>query len=481
MNPAQILHTGCLVLCISALAPLGATQDGGAPAPIQRPRYQVLPQNEDWSTLRDEDRARTDDFWDRIKFMPLDAEGTRWLTLGGQARMRGEFWRGASFGQVPAGASADDELLLWRFLLHADLHLSRDLRLFFQGKSALLSDRELPGGKRTLDEDRADVQQLFADVSLGDPGDTRFTLRPGRAALSFGKQRLVSPLDWSNTLRAWDGVQGILTREDWKFTGFWTRFVLVDARDFNEADDDNQFFGLYAEQPRSGSRAGLDVYYLGLQNERATFNSTTGGEERHTVGARTHGRLGEGPWDYDIEGAYQFGRVGAGDVSAWMVGAELGRTFPEQKGKPRAWLGLDHGSGDGSAGGDVGTFNQLYPLGHAYLGYIDTVGRQNIWDASLGLGFTPSKDTYVTLIHHAFWLADTSDALYNAGGGIVRAGGTADSNWVGNELDLRVTRNFGRHTTLLAGASRFFAGDAIRQSGRDDDVDFVYLTLQYTF
>ena len=32
---------------------------------------------------------------------------------------------------------------------------------------------------------------------------------------------------------------------------------------------------------------------------------------------------------------------------------------------------VDYASGDGVPGGDVGTFNQLYPLEHAYLGYMD--------------------------------------------------------------------------------------------------------------
>lgn len=472
------LRLGLAALPLVLLCPSEAIAQG---ANVQRPPYQLLRQNEDWSALRDVDRSATDDPWDRIKFVPLDDEGRRWWTFGGQVRARGELWRDAGFGQAPAGAEVDDEHLLWRFLLHADLRWSPDLRLFVQGKSAVLSDRELAGGKRSLDEDQADVQQLFADVSFGEADDGRITLRPGRAMLSFGKQRLVSPLDWSNTMRAWDGVQGILEQGDWDVTAFWTRFVEVRATRFNKADTDNQFYGVYAARPRAGATPGLDLYWLALHNEQATFNATSGGEERHTFGARLFGRLGDSPWDYDVEGAYQLGRVGQGDVNAWMVGSEIGRSFSDSRGKPRLWLGLDHASGDSRAGGNVGTFNQLYPLGHAYLGYIDAIGRQNIWDASLGVGFAPAEKTRVNLAHHAFWMADTSDAIYNAGGGVLRAAGTADSSWIGNEVDLTVTHAFDRHLSALLGYSRFFAGDAIRQSGASNDTDFVYLSLQYTF
>ena len=44
---------------------------------------------------------------------------------------------------------------------------------------------------------------------------------------------------------------------------------------------------------------------------------------------------------------------------------------------------VDIASGDDDpTDGDLETFNQLFPLGHAYFGYIDVIGRQNIIDVS---------------------------------------------------------------------------------------------------
>ena len=112
-----------------------------------------------------------------------------------------------------------------------------------------------------------------------------------------------------------------------------------------------------------------------------TFNGTTGHEDRYTIGGRVFGA--SHGFDYEVENAYQFGHVGSGDVSAWMIATEGGYTLKAPL-TPRLWLGFDYASGDDGAGGDVGTFNQLFPLGHAYFGYIDAVGRQNIVDLHPG-------------------------------------------------------------------------------------------------
>jgi hypothetical protein len=55
-------------------------------------------------------------------------------------------------------------------------------------------------------------------------------------------------------------------------------------------------------------------------------------------------------------------------------------------------LEFDYASGDGRPGGTVGTYDQLYPSSHRFLGYIDYIGRQNILSASGGLVMTPVRD-----------------------------------------------------------------------------------------
>ena len=475
---ALVLHGSRLLALCAFLAPQAFAQGEGEPSAFKPPKYSFLRQNEDWSGLRGHDGSRKG-FPNSIKYVPFNEDGSIWASFGGHVRLRGEAWRGFNFG-APTGANPDDEFLLGRVMAHGDFHFGDHFRLYAEGKAALSTDRDLTGGKRSLDEDTLDLQQAFVDLSLGSGDGARFTLRPGRQMFLFGKQRLVSPLPWANTLRTWDGVSGIIKSGSWNFHGFWSRFVPVQQYDFNTPDQGNQFYGVYATMKNAGSGPDLDVYWLGLQNDQASFNGTSGEEERNTVGARVNGKFGDSAWDYDLEAAYQFGSVGDGDVSAWMSGAELGYRLSEEGWKPRAMLGVDTGSGDSEDGGDVGTFNQLYPLGHAYLGYIDTIGRQNILAPYLGIMATPGK-WKLSLAAHSFHANDTADALYNAGGGVYRAGGSYTSKHVGYEVDLRGTYSFSRQFTGLIGYSHFFAGDAIEESGPSDDIDFLYLGLQYTF
>ncbi len=173
--------------------------------------------------------------------------------------------------------------------------------------------------------------------------------------------------------------------------------------------------------------------------------------------------------------------MGAGDISAYSVATELGYKLPDVWSSPRFFLGFDYASGDEGAGGDVETFNQLFPLGHAFLGYMDFVGRQNILDFSLGASCKPLGPLTVRLAGHLFWRAETTDALYNAGGAVVRGGALGGDREVGQEIDVTVAWRFDRHWVAEAGYSHFFTGDFIAESGPSSDADFVYVQMQYTF
>ena len=145
------------------------------------------------------------------------------------------------------------------------------------------------------------------------------------------------------------------------------------------------------------------------------------------------------------------------------------------------YLEFDYASGDSKPGGDVGTFNQLYPNGHSYLGYIDYIGRQNIISPSAGLAVTPIRDLTLSLQQYVFWRASDRDALYNKAGAVLRPGTTTTARHVGAETDLLANYTFTRHLLGYAGYSHFFTGEFIRKTGPDKDSDFLYAAIQYTF
>ena len=207
------------------------------------------------------------------------------------------------------------------------------------------------------------------------------------------------------------------------------------------------------------------------------FNGTQGDSERHTLGMRWFGKC-ENNVDGEMEVAYQIGEVGNEGVHAWTVASQVG--YRPDGGSVRYWLGLDAASGDDQAGGGVETFDPLYPLGHAYYGYIDAIGRQNATDTSVGATCNPVPRLALALSGHSFWLTSKDDAIYNAGGGVVRAPGSFNSSWIGWEVDVTATWRHDEQLSTQLGVSRFYAGDALEESGPSEDVSFAYIELNYS-
>jgi hypothetical protein len=152
------------VICGVSLA---LAQAGAPSSEPTRPALQIGSAgrfNEDWSVLRGVDLEKTDDFWDRLKFIPLSSDGNVWLTIGGQARERVEYFRQYLFGNSEPKHS--DGYLLSRYRLSADLHVTRYFRMFAEGRASFALDRELTGGRTIAYVDELDLMNGFADIMI---------------------------------------------------------------------------------------------------------------------------------------------------------------------------------------------------------------------------------------------------------------------------------------------------------------------------
>jgi hypothetical protein len=466
-----------LVLGLSQFASAQET----APPANQPPPYTLSRWDEDYRYLRDPGDGPRDTF-DPIKYIPLTKNGNIWLSLGGQVRYRFEYFDDFNFG---AGPGDDDGHHLLRILAHADLHLGDNFRIFVQGKSALIDDRE--GGPRPTDADEADIQQAFAEGFFRfDNNRNSIMIRGGRQEMAYGAERLIGYSDWTNVRRTFDGVRGSLAVGRHTLDLFWVRPVIIDKESLNETDDDTDFAGIYyvVNLPRlieEGDRTKLDLYvlWLGTDGEGvAALDSDT-----FTVGA--HFFTNPVPWDLDMEADYQFGEFGDGDISAWSFAIEGGYSMVRQTWQPRVFLGFDIASGDDDpTDGDRETFNQLFPSGHPYFGYIDAIGRQNIIDVHPGLIINVSRTVNLRFEQHLFWRESDRDAVYNAAGVPIVTGGSSAA-FIGSEFDFLFSWQLDRHWQVYAGYSHFWAGDFIEDSGEasgaHQDIDFFYAALTFTF
>jgi hypothetical protein len=146
-------------------------------------------------------------------------------------------------------------------------------------------------------------------------------------------------------------------------------------------------------------------------------------------------------------------------------------------------VGFDYGSGDDEPGGDVETFSHLYPLGHAYLGYADVHGRQNVMDVSAG--FSGRAGAYTLMVDvHNFWLASGDDYLYGTDGAAVTSRDPliTDAMMVGTEVDLTARRPFlSNRLVVQAGYSRYFTDEFLAATGPSNGLHWGYLQATWSF
>lgn len=442
-------------------------------ADLPGPKLLYLRYDEDFRYLDGPPGSYREDFFDPIKNIHL-GDDLR-LSLGGEFRFRMEAETNKDFD---VSRRTQDTFTLYRYLLHLDLKYRDLARVFVQGVATFDEDRDL--APRPIDENYWDLQQLFFDLRfLGE--DVPLTLRVGRQELYYGKERLVSPFDWANVRRRFDAVKLFWHDDKWDLDLFYAKPVVVKRKQGDDWDEDVDFYGTYFTW-KGIPRHGVDVYFFAQDDTgiRRNPNGKAGDMSRFTLGSRFWGKTAG--FDYETELTGQWGRWAGDTIQAWSWSLDGGYTFEPVAWKPRIGAGFDWASGDEDPrDGKVGTFDQLFPLGHAYFGYLDLVGRQNITAVNVNLSAWPvEKKVKAAMAYHTFWLNARQDALYNAGGAATRRDPLgASGTEVGHELDLTVTWTIDVHQSLLVGYSHFWDSDFIINTGKSEDPDLFY--VQYAF
>lgn len=456
---------------------LAASAASAQPHPVAAdaapPAYAKLRYDEDYSYLRDP--SRRSDFWDRIKYLPLNEAGDAYLSFGGEGRWRYERYQNY---QWDPGAPDDDDYFLQRYLLHGDLHLGPAFRAFGQLQSSLEDWRA--GGPRPTDEDRLDLHQLFGDarLALGSHGDA-VTLRAGRQEMLYGSQRLISVRESPNIRRAFDAARVLGQFGAWNVDGFFARPVDEDRGEFDdwEGVHGSYFWGLYATRAIRGEH-GLDLYYLGVLRPDAEFAQGTGDAKRHSVGARVFGEWAG--WDYNFEGLAQWGRFDHDDIVAWTLASDTGFTFSGAPFSPRLAVKAGVISGDTDPDDDeLGTFDPLFPRG-AYFGEAGLVWPANLLDVDPGFELQLVKAVALYADWDFFWRYSTDDGLYGSGGSLARPA-DGGARFIGHQASVGLEWRPERHVTVDVSYAHFFSGEYIRESGPDADVEFAAAWLIYRF
>jgi Alginate export len=406
------------------------------------------------------------------------------LDLGGEVRVRYHDERNMR-GRVPGlrgtgpsglGVTAnDDNFFLTRTRLYSNYKINDTFRIF--GEYLYADSAGETFASRPIEENRGEIQNLFLDTALTES----LTMRLGRQELLFGDQRLVSPLDWANTRRSFQGASGIYKGENWDVTGFFTHplnRIPANESKIDDADEDQDFYGVYST--RKGLDIGVvDLYYLGYDNQLSDFSF-------HTLGSRVAGET-EGNILYETESGFQFGEnsPGFGNHSAVYFTQGLGRVLNFGDWKPTLWFWYDYASGGDTFPGAEGddSFHHLFPLAHKYNGFMDLFGRRNLHDIN-SVFTTPfaSKNVKLLLWYHYF-LLDEKTTPYDVVMQPFNTNTVAGDRELGHEIDVLFDIAVNPRNNVQIGYSHFTAGDyyATTPGVVNNDADFFYAQYQTRF
>lgn len=455
-----------ILLAITSALPSAIRAQNAAPASV-RPAFESLRFREDWS------RSPQGDAFDPLKRIEMGDDA--WLSLGGHLRARAE--HDDNFLGGGAGTRTDTFGLL-RLHLHADLHAFTHGRLFVEGRMATARGRDLPGGIRSADRDDADLQNAFVEVGGVPMGGWTWTARVGRQELLAGRERVVSPLDWLNVRRTFQGAAIEGRGDAWSLSAFATHPVVVVPAGMNVPDVHTAFWGAQlAHAPRGQSR----VTELFLLVKGTDAVGAVPAAQRTTIGVRHLGPVPDTRFSYELEGGAQLGATGGNTVAAFMVVSGVTATWTGDW-APTLGAGLDYASGTGAgAAAQTGTWDQLYPLAHAFLGFADVLARRNVIEERVVATATPAATLLLRASVHAFQRASTSDAAYDVTGAVLRASGASTAGDIGGEADLTAQWRIGRHLRVDGGVARFTPGTFMRETGAASPYTWVYASVTAMF
>lgn len=417
------------------------------PKPVAHPDYKTLRFDELWTAP-----MRTAHWDDAIKAIPLSPNGVVTITLAGQMRWRDELFRNFNL------TSQNDDNSQSRLALSADLAAGDRKRLharvFGEARDEQAFGRTLPGGTRTSDADRHDIQNLFADVGYG-----ASYLRYGRQEIPLNRERLFGVPDWSNTRRALEGTHALLVHGAVAVEAIDARPVLVRLTASNRPDSTTRFrtLSLGSAPGAAPLAAGLPALWQGYWYEQTVRTPTTL-TRRLTSGGRTQWNWGapsaKRSYTLEFEGAVQGGHAGTRTLDAWFYASEAQAQFRKLRGAPTLAAGLEEASGENPATTTASeAFFLLYPAAHQHGGYADVIGRPNVRELHLVSTWDPYKSLSLRAAAYRFDRRHTSDGVWTKQNSVLRAANGSTAMHAADEVDLTGTWKATRHLRLIAGGA----------------------------
>jgi hypothetical protein len=448
-----------LLLLLFALNAAAAQSQTESELPIAPPRMTKFRHDESYAYLRTPSN-HLGHWWEPYKYLSLGTSESAHITLGLEARFRHEDYRNPNWGETPV-----DSYQWYRVMPYADWHLSSSTRLFGQVIGSQSKGKETP--ETGVDETGWEVLQAFIDSRHHVAPSVDVEFRAGRWLMAYGSERLLGVRYGPNVLRSFNGGRSRLTSGPWQTDAFFMRPVQNKLGSFNDgSNDERAVAGIYTTRhlDYKDPSKGVDIYYLRYRNESAKFVQGAATELRHTVGLR-HFNKSKEKWDWDIEGAWQWGEFGHSDIRAWTVATNTGYTFKSAPYSPRIGMQMNASSGDSNLNDrHLGTFDAFFPNNKIF-GEAGLIGPGNLINVNPTLSLDLPNRMTLQAAMNFYWRHKTADGIYDPGVRILRRPGASTERRVGTQADLALGWRPDRTFSAEVFYSVFEPGPFIRETG----------------
>ncbi len=472
----QRMNKAIMIMILLLLSKLVYGQEEAVEKP-EPPAFKMFRAEENYSYLRDkETNLYETDYFDVIKFISLDKNKNVNLSLGGEIRIRLEYFNNRKWTEE------DEFFYSQRLNLHANFNLGKYVRIFGELYHGLVSSEE-----EVTQSDQLDVHQGFIALRIPIHDTHNLDIRFGRQEMALGSARLLGLREGPNIRRTYDMGRVIYTQKSTKLEVFYGKEVKPefgvfdnDFSLFNSSSMNPELWGLYSQFKIKKDIGNIELYYLGFRTPTSFYNDATGKDKRHTVGLRRFGKIGKS-WRYNTEIIAQFGETGSKNVTAWAFETDWHYMFYKMKLQPELGLKLDVMSGDKENGDDqIQTFNPMF-TNPAYFSLAATIAPVNLIEYHPSVSLKPTEKIKIYIEWASFYRFSKNDGVYSPPRFLAREGQTTDERFIGHQFGLKYEFEIDRHLSFDLDLSYFIAGDFLKNSGQAENIFHLAPTLSYKF
>lgn len=440
------------------------------------PAFKLFRAEEHYDYLK-ESNPFEKDYLDAIKLIGLNSSKSIHLRFGGEIRLRMEDFRNRNWEEE------DVRFYSQRISFHTNLNLGKYVRIYGELYHGFISLDE----KEFAQSDQLDWHQGFIEIKI--PLNQKgLNLRFGRQEMAFGATRFVGIREGPNIRRSFDMGRGIFQNSHSKLEVFFGREVLPGFGSF-----DNQFslfqgenvqnprlWGLYSQFGVKNDLGKTELYYLGFTSSQSFFNDSNGEDERHSLGIRRFGKIGN-KFRYNTELIFQFGETGGKNARAWAFETDWQYQFYDKKWHPTIGLKLDVLSGDRSFGDDeIQTFNPLF-TNPGYYSLAGIIAPVNLIEFHPFISIRPIEKLTLYVEWASFFRYSKNDGVYAPTRFLNREGQQSEERFIGNQLGAKLSFEFDRHFDLDLDYSFFLPGSFLESTGSHLNMMHIAPTLSYKF